>query len=266
MSASKFHAVRVRQPLRKPVAPPNGYTQAGGVSSALMVKSDLLASGGRVGGPAGAIQVIPNRFGRSASSGFAGYAEAAAAPATAPATAPTIEYAEVGPGDKGDVVKEAAKLVVAKVKSIKEADYQTFDTSRPRHNAAPSKGPINKVDVSHIMAAVNDGVYTPEFSLQVGILQKYMNEKENNKAVGVTGVVDEPTWRALGVPTPTVIKKKPKPASTGGGYTPVKGQGDATPPATPLWQKPWFMPAAIGVGVLGVVGAIIFWPSKKAEQ
>jgi hypothetical protein len=39
-----------------------------------------------------------------------------------------------------------------------------------------------------------------------------------------------------------------------------------TPPATPLWQKPWFMPAAIGVGVLGVVGAIIFWPSKKAEQ
>jgi len=255
MSASKFHAVRVRQPLRKPVAPPAGYTQAGGVSSALMVKSDLLASGGRVGGPAGAIQVIPNRFGRSAFSSYGA----------------EVDLAEIGPGDSGEVVKEAARRVSAKVSSIGADKYTAFDKDRKNYNDDLTKGPINKVDTSHIDATIRDGQYTPEFSLQVGIVQKYMNEREGNKAVGVTGEVDEATWFALGVPMVTNIKKKPKPARTGGGggggaKTAVKGQGDMTPPATPLWQKPWFMPAAIGVGVLGVVGAIIFWPSKKAEQ
>jgi len=261
MSASKFHAVRVRQPLRKPVAPPAGYTQAGGVSSALMVKSDLLASGGRVGGPAGAIQVIPNRFGRSA---FAAYGAE-----TTTSAAPTMEFSEIGPGDKGDVVKEAARLVKVRISQIDPNAYQLFDMGRKNFNDIPQKGPLNMVNVGHITDAFTSGVYSPEFSLQVGIIQKYMNEKENNKAVGVTGEVDEATWRALGLGNAFAVKKKPKPVSTGGGggaKTPVKGQGDATPPATPLWQKPWFMPAAIGVGVLGVVGAIIFWPSKKAEQ
>ena len=253
MSASKFHAVRVRQPLRKPVAPPAGYTQAGGVSSALMVKSDLLASGGRVGGPAGAIQVIPNRFGRSA---FVAYGDGTS-------SAPSVK--EVGPGDSGEDVKQAAAALTAAIDGAltsPTAPYIDFDKSRPNYVAG-----TNEYKPGVVTQVAGDGKYTPDFSLQVGIFQKYQREKFG-KDVDVNGIVDKKTWAIL-VPGASVTLK-PKPASTGGGgggaKTAVKGGGDMTPPATPLWQKPWFMPAAIGVGVLGVVGAIIFWPSKKAEQ
>jgi hypothetical protein len=218
-----------------------------------MVKSDLLASGGRVGGPAGAIQVIPNRFGRSA---FAAYGEDAAVT--------QIEYKEIGPGDTGAAVKALATMMDNKIESIGYEAYKAFDQKRPRYVAGS-----NQYDAAPIETAKEDGVYTPALSLQVGILQKYLKEQKGVN-VDVIGEADERTWRAFGLDASTPVTKKPKPVSTGGGgggsKTAVKGGGDVTPPSTPLWQKPWFMPAAIGVGVLGVVGAIIFWPSKKAEQ
>jgi hypothetical protein len=224
-----------------------------------MVKSDLLASGGRVGGPASAIQVIPNRFGRSAFSGFAGYADAGGAQQNIPAVK------EVGPGDSGEDVKSAAAALTAAIDGAltsQTAPYIDFDKSRPNYVAG-----TNEYKPGIVTQVAGDGKYTPDFSLQVGIFQKYQREKFG-KDVDVNGIVDKKTWAIL-VPGASVTLK-PKPASTGGGgggaKTAVKGGGDMTPPATPLWQKPWFMPTAIGVGVLGVVGAIIFWPSKKAEQ
>ena len=257
MSASKFHAARVRTFGPKAAAVNgNGYTQAGGVSSALMVKSDLLAQGGQVGGRSSAIYVIPDRFGRAGAPSYGRFLGEEAAPAAATGV---IVVKEVGPGDSGDDVKLAAKALQREIARIGESTYRAFDAKRATY-AQGTNQYFNQVpkDVE------SDGVFSEKFSLQVGIFQRYMKEQET-KPVEVTGVVDKATWALLAPGATVTLKPKPKP-SGGGGYTPVKGQGDVTPPSTPFYQKPWFMPAAIGVGVLGVVGAIILWPSKKAEQ
>jgi hypothetical protein len=62
-----------------------------------------------------------------------------------------------------------------------------------------------------------------------------------------------------------VTSARGRAAPKGGSPVAVNPPGVPTPGAeTPFYQKGWFLPV-VGVGALGVVLAIAFWPSSKPE-